>query len=303
MKLLVTGCEGQVALSLAERAHSFGIEVVLVGRPELDLAKAATVEPAIIRHRPDVIVSAAAYTAVDKAEAEAELAHRVNGEGAGLLARAAANLDIPIIHLSTDYVFDGSGTHAWRESDAVAPLGVYGCSKLRGEIAVAQNQPLHVILRTSWVYSPFGNNFVKTMLRLAETRDVVGVVDDQVGNPTSALDIADAVIRVAANLLEDASPARLGIFHMTGTGSTSWAGFAQEVFAHANELSMPVASVRAITTAEFPTPAKRPANSKLDCERLAGSHGVGMPDSHMSVRTVVERLATPTSADRARTER
>jgi len=291
MKLLVTGREGQVARSLAERGAKYGAEVVLVGRPELDLVDPVSVQATVDRHAPDIVVSAGAYTAVDKAESEPELARLVNAGGAGHLARAAAAAGIPIIHLSTDYVFDGSGERPWRETDATAPLGVYGRTKLDGERQVADATSFHVILRTAWVYSPFGNNFVKTMLRLAETRDEVSVVADQIGNPTSALDIADAVLRVAANLQNDPSPARTGLFHMAGTGSTSWAGFAEHVFACQRELGRPAAKVRPIGTADYPTPAMRPANSRLDCTKLAECHGITLPPWQASVREVVGRLA------------
>lgn len=295
MKLLVTGRKGQVALSLQERARALGVEVAVVGRPEFDLTKPEAFSTVITHHRPDVIVSAAAYTAVDKAESEPELAERINGEAPGCLARAAALKCVPIIHISTDYVFDGNGDRAWRESDPTAPLGAYGRSKLQGEIAVAEAQPFHVILRTAWVYSPFGNNFVKTMLRLAQTRDEIGVVSDQVGNPTSALDIADAVFRVASNLIENPSRERTGVFHLAGTGSTSWAGLAEEIFTCAREFGYPSASVKPISTLEFPTPAKRPVNSKLDCTRLARNHGVVMPMWQSSIRRVVERLGASPS--------
>ena len=291
MKLLVTGREGQVARSLAERGAAQGISVVLAGRPELDLTDAASLEHAIERHAPDVIVSAAAYTAVDKAESEPGLAQAVTAEGAGNLARAAATRGIPLIHLSTDYVFDGSAERPWREDDPVAPLGVYGRTKLAGEEAVRAAGGVHAILRTAWVYSPFGNNFVKTMLRLAETREELGVVADQVGNPTSAHEIADGVIAVAANLVSEPSEETTGTFHMAGSGATSWAGLAEHVFACAAGEGLPVARVKPITTAEYPTPARRPANSRLDCSRLARVHGVTLPDWRDSVREVVHRIA------------
>lgn len=290
MKMLVTGCQGQVARSLAERARGARVAIRLAGRPELDLCRPETIAAAVERHAPEVIVSAAAYTAVDRAETERELAWRVNAEAPGHLARAAAAAGIPIIHLSTDYVFDGSGERPWRETDATAPLGVYGRTKLAGEAAVIEAGGRHVILRTAWVYSPFGSNFLRTMLRLAEARDEIGVVADQVGNPTSALDIADGVMRVAANLLGERSPNATGVFHMAGSGETSWAGMAEHVFACSQECGLPSARVLPISTADYPTPAQRPANSRLDCTRLGECHGVTLPDWRASVRDVVARL-------------
>src|ERR1700757_3481567 len=201
MRIAVTGKAGQVVTSLKERGALLGHEIVAVGRPELDLARPETIAPVLRAAKPDVVVSAAAWTAVDKAEAEREAAFAANVGGAGAVAAAAAALGVPLIHLSTDYVFDGTKQAPYVETDPVAPLGVYGASKEAGERAVLAAHPGAVILRTAWVYSPFGANFVKTMLRLAETREEVGVVADQRGNPTSALDIADGVIALAERLV------------------------------------------------------------------------------------------------------
>jgi dTDP-4-dehydrorhamnose reductase len=300
MRLLVTGTEGQVARSLIERGPRFGVTVIAIGRPALELARPESVREALSAVDADVIVNAAAYTSVDQAEAEPELAEAVNGAGAGAVAAAAREKGIPIVHLSTDYVFDGTGVGPYRESDAVGPLGVYGRSKLSGERAVAAAQPDHATLRTAWVYSPFGRNFVRTMLRLAESRDEISVVADQHGSPTSALDIADGVIAVARNLIARPGAAELrGIFHMTGEGSTTWAGFAEAIFAAAAQFDGRRPRVRAITTAEYPPRAKRPANSRLDGSRLAAEHGVRLPPWHSSLETCIERLLripTPTGA-------
>ena len=290
MRIAVTGTRGQVVTSLLERGPAAGHEVIAVGRPTLDLADPATVLPTLAAARPDAIVSAAAWTAVDKAESDAEAAHAVNAVGAGAVAEAAAKLGVPLVHLSTDYVFDGTLDRPWREDDPTGPTGVYGATKLAGEQAVLAAHPDSAILRTAWVYSPFGANFVRTMLRLAETRDALGVVGDQVGNPTSALDIADGVLRVAANLAGGNDPAQRGTFHMTAQGEASWADFARAIFAASAEQGGPTARVNAITTADYPTPATRPANSRLDCGRIAQAHGVALPRWQDALPPVVARL-------------
>ena len=294
MRIAVTGRTGQVVTSLIERAAASGHEIVPLGRPELDLATASEVSVfrTLAMARPDVIVSAAAYTAVDRAEGEPELANAVNADGAGKVAAAATLLGVPVVHLSTDYVFSGAKDAPYLETDPPGPQGVYGASKLAGELAVLAAQPNAAILRTAWVYSPFGANFVKTMLRLAETRDEVGVVADQLGNPTSALDIADGALAVAANLLGSAAPALRGVFHMTGSGDTHWAGFAEAIFAASAARGGPWARVKSITTAEYPTPAHRPANSRLDCSKLHQIHGIRLPEWQTSLLAVIDRLAS-----------
>ncbi|MDE1917802.1 MAG: dTDP-4-dehydrorhamnose reductase [Sphingomonadales bacterium] len=289
MIIAVTGKVGQVVTSLIERAPD-GVTIVPLGRPELDLADSASIAPAIAAARPDVVVSAAAYTAVDKAESDEAAAFAVNATGASAVAAAAQALGVPVIHISTDYVFDGTKTAPYLESDAVCPLGAYGRSKLAGEQAVLAAAPDAVILRTAWVYSPFGANFVKTMLRLAETREELGVVGDQIGNPTSALDIADTVLAIARRLHEAPGAAPRGIFHMTGSGEGSWADLAKAVFAVSVAQGGPSARVRAITTADYPTPAARPANSRLSGDRLAQTYGLRLPDWRLSVADVVARL-------------
>lgn len=289
MRILVTGATGQVAASLVERAPP-GVDVVALGRPGLDLADPASIRDAFESETADVVVNAAAYTAVDKAEAEEALATRINGEGAGLVAQAARALGAPIIQVSTDYVFDGSLDRPYVEDDPVGPIGAYGRSKLAGEEAVADANPRCVILRTAWVYSPFGTNFVKTMLRLGETRDEVRVVADQRGQPTSALDIADAVFMIAHRMLLEPGPEKYGVFHLTGGGEATWAEFAQAIFAQARALGRPTPRVTPIATAEFPTPARRPANSRLDGARLKRDYGIALPDWRDSLNPVVERL-------------
>lgn len=291
MRIVVTGCNGQLARSLVERSRERAdIEVVTVGRPHLDLARAETILPAIDGCRPDLVVSAAAYTAVDQAEAEPELALAVNATGAGAVSEAAARLGLPVIHVSTDYVFDGSKEGAYVEDDPPAPLSVYGATKLAGEKTVAAANPRHLILRTAWVYSPFGKNFVKTMLRLAENREEVQVVADQWGNPSSALDIAEAVLQVAARMIQATDGSVFGVYHLVGTGVTNRADLARHVLAVSRTRGGPWALVRDVTTAEFPTPARRPANSSLSTARFAATFGCVMPAWQHSVETAVERL-------------
>ena len=287
MRILVTGSEGQVARSLAEQPGDH--ELVFVGRPDLDLAAPETIEATVARVHSDLIVSAAAYTAVDKAESETELALAINGTAPGVLARAAARIGAPIIHLSTDYVFDGSLDRPWREDDPVGPINAYGATQLAGEQAVQASGATYAILRLAWVYSPFGNNFVRTMLRLAETRDALNVVEDQRGCPSSALDIATAILKVADAW--DRDGATSGVYHFAGTGETDWAGFAREIFAESAGHGGPGATVTGIPSSDYPTPARRPANSRLDCTRFAETFGYRAPRWQESLAVVVGRLA------------
>ena len=291
MRLLVTGREGQVARSLVESAVRANIDLVALGRPDLDLAgPQRAIVAAIEAARPDAIVSAAAYTQVDKAESEIETAFAVNEHGAEAVARAASRLGVPLVHLSTDYVFDGTKADPYVEDDPTHPAGVYGASKLAGEKAVLAEHANCAVLRTAWVYSPFGANFVKTMLRLAETREDIGVVADQRGNPTSALDIADALLTVAGNLRDRREPSLRGIFHMTAAGEASWADLAEAVFDASARGGGPSARVKRISTADYPTPARRPANSRLDSSRLEHIHRVSLPNWRESLQVVVDRL-------------
>jgi dTDP-4-dehydrorhamnose reductase len=289
VRIVVTGVEGQVARSLGERGAARNVEVVRIGRPALDLAEPDA--DVVRRLSPDVLVNAAAYTAVDQAESEPDLAAAINREGAGRIAAVAADLGIPIVHLSTDYVFDGRSPRPYREDDPVGPVSVYGRTKLDGERAVAAAAPDHAILRTAWVYSPFGRNFAKTMLRLAASRDSLSVVDDQIGSPTNALEIADAVLSICENLRARPSDRSLrGVFHLVQAGEATWAAFARAIFAASRELGGPVAEVQPIPTSAYPTPARRPANSRLDCTKLAAAHGVRLPPWPQSLRSTVERI-------------
>ena len=287
MRIAVTGRSGQVVTSILERAPG-GVEIVTLGRPELDLADPATIGPAIAAAAPDLIVSAAAYTAVDKAESEPGLAQAINGIAPGLIGEAAAARDIPVIHLSTDYVFAGDKPAPYVETDPTGPATAYGRSKLEGEQALARATGNHLILRTAWVYSPFGGNFVKTMLRLAESRDEVRVVADQQGCPTSALDIADAILALAPRLADRQAPR--GVFHLVGSGEANWACFAEAIFAASAAQGGPSARVVPITTAEYPTPARRPANSRLATDKLRAAYGLALPHWRDSLPGTVGRL-------------
>ncbi|MBB3744900.1 dTDP-4-dehydrorhamnose reductase [Rhizobium sp. BK591] len=289
MRIAVTGKSGQVTSAL-QALNAPDIQVIAIGRPELDLLAPSMVGETIAKLKPDVVVSSAAYTAVDKAESDEAAAFAINRDGAGAIAAAAAELSVPVIHLSTDYVFDGDKLERYVESDPVGPVSVYGRSKLEGEYAVAAANENHVILRTAWVYSTFGHNFVKTMLRLAETRDELSVVSDQLGCPTSANDIAEAIVKIAARLSSDSSPDLRGVFHLAGSGETNWAEFARYILSILEEKTGRRVIVRDIATADYPTAAKRPANSRLCCDKLKRLYGVSMPEWQVSTRAVVTKL-------------
>lgn len=288
VRIAVTGRAGQLVTSLSERAAD--IDVVALGRPELDLQERQSVLNALVGAKADVIINAAAYTAVDKAETEPDVAMRVNADGAAFVAEAAASLGVPLLHVSTDYVFEGTLDRPYREDDPTGPTGAYGRSKLSGEERIAAIHPDHAILRTAWVYSPFGVNFVRTMLRLGESRSEVGVVADQWGNPTSALDIADALIDIAKKLAIDPDPALRGVFHLSGQGDATWADVAAAAFEAAAQYGRPAVRVRPITTADYPTPARRPANSRLDNTKLKQRFGLSLPHWRPSLTSCVERI-------------
>jgi dTDP-4-dehydrorhamnose reductase len=290
LRLVVTGSQGQVARALLEQARHADVDVVALGRLELDLLQPGSIFPALQAARPDVVVNAAAFTAVDLAESQPAEAQAVNAAGAGELARAAARLVVPIVHLSTDYVFDGALDRPYCEEDPTAPIGAYGRSKLAGEEMVARETPNHVILRTAWIYSPFGKNFVRTMLKLAASQEEIGVVADQRGAPTSAHDIADGIIAVANNLNANSDPNLRGVFHMTAQGEATWAEFAEIIFAMSREAGGPSARVKPIPTSAYPTAALRPADSRLDNAKIARGHGVVLPHWRESLRQCVARL-------------
>jgi dTDP-4-dehydrorhamnose reductase len=266
--ILVFG-RGQVGTALAGAAAAAGTPLTVLSHAEADIADAAAVAAAIERRRPALLVNAAAYTAVDKAEGEPEAAARANAEGPRVLAEAAARARLPLVHVSTDYVFDGTKQGAYVEDDPTAPLGVYGATKLAGEEAVRAALPEHVILRTAWVYAATGRNFLKTMLKLAAERSELRVVADQRGSPTSADDVAAAILRVAEAAGKGRAP--WGTYHFAGSGETTWHGFASRIAAEQAGVTGRRPKVVPIATAEYPTPAKRPANSVLDSSRFAAT--------------------------------
>lgn len=264
--LLVFGKTGQIASELQRQA-----QVVALGREEADLTNPSGCAAQILIHRPAAVINAAAFTAVDKAEDEENQAMLVNAQTPGAMARVCAEHDIPFLHISTDYVFDGKGSDAWSEGDAVAPINTYGRTKLAGENAILSANGKSAILRTSWVFSAHGDNFLKTMQRLGRSRSDLNVVDDQIGGPTPADKIAEALLTMAGAMMTGQSG---GVFHFSGTPNVSWADFAREIFAQSGD----EVSVNGIPTADFPTPAKRPLNSRLDCSKIKDEFGIMAPN-------------------------
>lgn len=295
MRLYVIGGEGQVARSLREAAALDKNIVFAYGaRPEVDLKQPSSIEKALADFRPDVVVNPAAYTAVDKAESDPDEAFALNLDGARAVAQAAERQAAPIIHLSTDYVFDGKKHGAYIESDPVAPHTVYGRSKLAGELAVAEVNPKHIVLRTSWVYSPFGSNFVRTMLRLSEQRDRLQVVDDQLGCPTYAPDIAGAIIAIAHQVTGSQWNSRFaGVTNVAGPDALSWHSFAKEIICGAVERGGRSVPVDPIATSDYPTAALRPENSTLSTDRLGATFGIRLPPMRESLSDCLDHLLQP----------
>ncbi|MCA1428213.1 MULTISPECIES: dTDP-4-dehydrorhamnose reductase [Bradyrhizobium] len=288
--ILFAGRNGQLAMCLRDLATTRGLPAVALGRPELDLENREGIDKLIASIGPSAIINTAAYTAVDQAEAEAARAFSINRDGAAALADVAWQMNIPLIHLSTDYVFDGAKPEAYDESDIPAPLNVYGASKLAGEAAVLAAHPLATVIRCSWLYSPYGSNFVRTMLRLCETQQVVRVVSDQHGNPTYAFDLAEAVLRIAQQSLTDDRRATAGIFHLGGQGEASWYDFAQAIFHECSHRGARIRALEAITTEEFPTAARRPLNSRLDSSKAERVFGIRLAPWRHSLQACLDQL-------------
>ena len=285
MRILLTGVNGQVGWELQRTLAPLG-EVVAADRSRLDLSDTAGIRRSVAAIAPDLIVNPAAYTAVDKAESEPDLAHAINAAAPGELAACG----IPLVHFSTDYVFDGRKPGAYTEADTPNPLGVYGASKLAGEEAVARAGIPHLILRTSWVYGLRGRNFLLTMQKLARERDSLSVVDDQFGAPTWSRLIAEATAHVVARWLDRPDPAASsGVYHLTCGGRTSWHGFTAAILAHLAASDAKQARLTAIPSSGYPTPAARPANSQLDCGKLADTFGVRLPDWEQALALCLEQ--------------
>ena len=283
MRILVFGRNGQVARTLEEEARR-SHHVAMLGRNETDLMEKGAAAKAIVDHAPDIIINAAAYTAVDKAEEDEATTTRLNKDAPAEIARAAVEADAHFIHLSSDYVFDGEKAEPYHETDATNPLGVYGATKRDGEAAVLDAAPEAVIIRTSWVFSEYGENFLKTMLRLAAERNALNIVDDQIGGPTAARDIARAAVVIAGKKHRGAPGA--GIYHFQGSPAVSWASFAAKIF----EIAGADITVNPIATAQYPTPAKRPLHTVLDCAKMERDFGVAQPDWRASLRQALAAL-------------
>lgn len=293
-RFFITGANGQLGFELQRALAPLG-EVVACGRNACDLSSPDSIRAAVREAKPDVIFNAGAHTAVDKAESEPDLARAVNATAPGILGEEAAKLGALVIHYSTDYVFDGTKTVAYREEDATNPLGVYGKTKLEGEKALAASGARHLIFRTSWVFGAHGKNFIKTILRLASTRDELRIVADQYGAPTGAALLADASAHIALRLLrEQEIDFPFGLYHLTATGETSWHGLARHILSKAiaanYKLQAPPERILPITTPEYPTPAARPANSRLDTSKFRAAFGLELPDWSHGVNQVLDVL-------------
>lgn len=277
--ILVFGKTGQVAMELQRLGG-----VVALGRDQVDLSDPQACADAIRAHTPSAVINAAAYTAVDRAEGDEALATIINGDAPTTMARACLKLGIPLVHISSDYVFYGTGATPWASSDPTAPQNAYGRSKLAGEIGIRDSGVVHSILRTSWVVSCHGTNFVKTMLRLSDTRDALTVVADQIGGPTPARDIAAACFQMAEQLIQD--PSKSGTYHYSGTPDVSWADFARAIFDQAGR----TVTVASLPTTDYPTPAKRPLNSRMDCSAIGQTFGIARPDWRSGLNMIIEDL-------------
>lgn len=275
MRVLLLGQHGQVSRELQLRLQG-RVELHVFGSAQLDLAQTGQIRQQVLRLRPELIINAAAHTAVDQAESEPERAFVINATAPGILAEAAAELGAPLLHYSTDYVFDGRKASPYNESDATCPLSVYGRSKLAGEQAIQAVGGAHLILRTSWVYSRHGKNFLLTMQRLLQERDSLSVVSDQIGAPTWAGSIAQASVQLIERW-QDGQAGPWGIYHLTALGETSWFGFASAIAAQLQAQGKPVAALQAIPSSAYPTPAQRPLNSRLDCTRLQHDWQIQLP--------------------------
>jgi dTDP-4-dehydrorhamnose reductase len=288
-RVLILGANGQLGVELQRRFADYG-QVIALGRDRCNLADLSQIRKSVAEAKPTVILNAAAYTAVDRAESEQELAMRVNGEASGVIAEEARKVSAILVHYSTDYVFDGSKTTPWVEDDKTGPLNVYGASKLDGERRIAEAGGNYLVFRTSWVISPHGQNFLRTMLRLGAEREQLKIVDDQTGAPTTAYEIAKATRLVLEEIESKRIEGCSGIYHMTCAGETTWCGFAQTIFELAKSSSGKWAAVTGIGSAEYPTPAKRPKNSVLSNEKLRAAFGVQLESWESALKQTLHTL-------------
>jgi dTDP-4-dehydrorhamnose reductase len=288
--ILITGASGQLGRALVAEATARRLAFAAVSRPEFDFAQPDTIDACFARALPDLVINAAAYTAVDAAEADEPGARASNHAGPERLARLCAARNIPLVHISTDYVFDGAKGAPYVETDPTNPTGIYGLTKRDGETAVLATSAKAIILRTSWVYAPYGKNFLRTMLNAAERMPVLRVVADQHGTPTAAPDLAAVILAIAEKIRVDGwQESYTGIFHATNAGATTWHGFACAIFEEAQTFGHPIPHIAPITSADWPTPAKRPADSRLDCSKLRRVFGCALPPWRESLKAVLTR--------------
>lgn len=299
VRLLITGAGGQVGQELGARGRKAGFDILALARDDLDITDREAVVQAIAGGAPGIVINAAAYTAVDRAESEPEIAYAINAAGAGHIAKACAEASIPILHISTDYVFDGRGTRPYSEDDPIAPQSVYGASKAAGEEAVRNAAAQHIILRTSWVFGAQGSNFVKTMLRLAGERDELAVVNDQQGCPSAASDIANVLLTLAGRALRNRDSFPWGTYHFCNHGVTSWHGFASAILREAARRGARSIPARGIPTTDYPTPAQRPAWSVLDCSKLEETFGIAPRPWEKGLGEVLDVVVGPADSTQA----
>jgi dTDP-4-dehydrorhamnose reductase len=288
--ILITGSKGQVSSEIIRLAERRNIDLIATTKNILDITQFRNIENVINRNKPEIVINAAAYTAVDKAEKEIDTTFLVNRDGAANLAKACKNADIPLLHISTDYVFDGRKEESYKETDRPSPISVYGKSKLEGEEAIKKILPYHIILRTSWVFGSMGQNFPKTMLRLAKESDTLNIVNDQFGSPTWTGDIAKTLLDIAERYLNN-EKLTWGIYHYTGSPVTNWYEFANEIFIQARQLGLinKIPMLNAISSTAYPTTAKRPVNSVLNCQKIYEAHNVTQPDWHVGLDIVLKK--------------
>jgi len=289
MKILITGANGQVGQELRLHASQFSHQTIATDHQNIDICNKNAIESSIQEHKPDILINAAAYTAVDQAESEPEKAFQINADACLYLAQACKKANIPLLHISTDYVFDGKQEEPYLEADQTTPLNVYGASKAKGEELIRQTWDQHIILRTAWVFSQHGQNFVKSMLRLGHQHPELSIVADQHGGPTAASDIAKALLNITSQLQHN--PA-WGTYHYCGSPLTTWHDFATQVFTCTKEYSpLKLQHIHAITTSSYPTPAQRPLHAHMDCSKIKHSFDLAQPNWHDSLRDLIKEMS------------